>query len=87
MMMRGEQVLVRTFGGYPRIRRLWDATEQVCVVAEDAAFERLKRGDASGAVGIPPEDVFELQPELLGVLDPGKPFTAWDTLQPLRPHQ
>ncbi len=83
MANRGEQVLVRTFGGYPRLRKLWEIDGPVCVVAEDAAFERLKRGDASGAVGIPSEDVFELRPELRPRLDPSAPFLEWDTLRPV----
>ena len=84
MTNRGDRVLVRTFGGYPCVRRLWDATRYACIVAEDAAFERMLAGDVSAGVGVPSEDVFEL-PTDLTTLDAQQPFTGWDGLRPFRP--
>lgn len=83
--MRGEQVLVRTFRGIPAVRRLWEIDGAVAVVAEDGAFERMKRkGDPSGLVGVPADDVFELRPEWLPLLDPRQPFRDWDAQQRAR---
>lgn len=83
MMNRGDRVLVRTYGGYPCVRRLWDATRYACIVAEEAAYERMLAGDVSGGVGVPAEDVFEL-PGDLAALDLHQPFTGWDGLRPYR---
>ncbi len=83
MLNRGDEVLVRTFGDYPRVRRLWDATAVGCVVAEDDGFARLNAGDWSGAVGVPAEDVFELPPARAAI-DEQQPFTGWDELRPYR---
>jgi hypothetical protein len=55
-----------------------------CVVAEDEAFERLLRGDGSGAVGVPSEDVFVYDQKVASALDPGVPFRRWDQLRPIR---
>jgi hypothetical protein len=78
---RGSPVIVRTFRGFPCIRKLWLAGPVACVVAEDAAFDRLLRGDTSGAVYVPAEDVFVFDPRVAARLDPKKPFREWDRLR------
>jgi hypothetical protein len=83
-MNRGSRVIVRTFGGYPRVRRLWSCSEVACVVAEDEAFVRLEDGDTSMAVAVPIEDVFVFSADDANKIDPKQPFTEWDKLQPYR---
>ena len=76
----GERVIVRTFKGYPCVRKLWQAGPVGCVVAEDQAFERLVIGDASGAVYVPAEDVFFYNQAIAAKLDPAVPFKDWEQL-------
>ncbi len=81
---RGSQVIVRTFGGYPRVRKLWSCSDVACVVAEEDAFVRLQAGDTSMAVAVPVEDVFLFTADVASSLDPHRPFPGWDTLTPYR---
>ncbi len=80
---RGDLVVVRTFGGFPRIRKLWLASPSGCVVAEDEGFQKLLRGDISGAVAVPPEDVFYFTKEIAERLDPKRAFEGWGHLIPI----
>ena len=86
--IRGKQVLVRTAGGYPVIRRLWTILPTAALVAEEGAFRVLNENedspDLSLAVAVPPEDVFEL-PSDPESIDPGKPYDRWGQLTPLSP--
>src|SRR5690242_15937240 len=82
-LAKGAKVIVRTFGGYPRIRKLWIAGPRGCVVAEDKAWGRLLRGDLSAGAAVPTEDVFQFDPEIAPLLDPATPFGAWSTLKPV----
>lgn len=79
---RGVQVIVRTHGGFPCMRKLWSAGRTGCVVAEDEAFDRLLHGDVSGAVGIPTEDVFRYDQNIALALNPLEVFLEWDKLEP-----
>lgn len=57
--MRGELVIVRTFGGKPVERRVWDVGEAVVYVTNDEEFEKLVAGKpALQPIGFPKEDVF-----------------------------
>lgn len=57
--MRGDVVLVRTFGGKAEKRRVWDVAEAVVFVTNDEQFERLAAGEqAIQPIGFPKEDVF-----------------------------
>ena len=76
---RGDQVLVRTHGGYPRVRRIWEIVDGVCVVVEDQWFEALERGELSYAVSFPLEDVFKYAPGMQ--INPRAPFSEWGLLE------
>jgi len=57
--MRGDVVLVRTFGGKALKRRVWDVGDSVVYVTNDEQFERLSLGKrAVEPIGFPKEDVF-----------------------------
>jgi hypothetical protein len=57
--MRGDIVLVRTFGGKGLKRRVWDVGDSVVFVTNDEQFEKLVAGKrAVDPVGFPKEDVF-----------------------------
>jgi hypothetical protein len=57
--MRGDVVMVRTFGGKPLKRRVWEVAEGVAYLANDKQYERLAAGKpAFGPIGFPLEDVF-----------------------------
>jgi hypothetical protein len=78
---RGDQVLVRTFGGFPRVRRLWAVSPPACIVVEDEWLPLLQEGDETWAVAVPIEDVFRYDPGT--PVDPDRPFPAWEQLTPL----
>ncbi len=82
-VQRGDHVLVRLWGGYPAIRRVWAIEPHACIVVEDEWFRLLEEGDETWAVGIPMEDVFRLQP--LAKPDPTRPFNEWHNQEPLCP--
>lgn len=79
----GERVIVRVFGGYARVRRLWLVEPVGCVVAEDEAFARLLRGDRSGAVALPTEDVYRYDAAAVKELAEDVPFPRWHELTPV----
>ena len=57
--MRGDVVLVRTFGGKAVKRRVWDVGDSVVYVTDDEQFKRLTLGERAVApIGFPKEDVF-----------------------------
>lgn len=80
---RGEQVVVRTFGGYPRVRRFWAIDPPACLVVEDEWLRLIEEGDETWAVGFPLEDVFRYDPALN--MDPNRPYASWEMLTPLAP--
>ena len=82
-LTQGATVIVRTFGGYPCIRKLWIAGPRGCVVAEDDAWDRLLRGDLLAGAALPSEDVFRYDPEVAADLDPSVPFAGWSRLTPV----
>lgn len=81
---RGALVVVRTAGGYPRLRRLWAFSPDCAIVAEESVYKALERGRPlrdSGAVGVPSEDVFRHPPELPADFDPARSFGGWSRLE------
>ena len=57
--MRGDIVIVRTFGGKPAERRVWDTNDSLVYVTTDEEFAKLVVGKpALQPVGFPKEDVF-----------------------------
>jgi len=39
-MPRGDQAIVRTFGGVPRIRRVWDADQETVAIHDEENYQR-----------------------------------------------
>jgi hypothetical protein len=63
--MRGDKVIVRSFGDRPLVRRVWSANEHGVYISAEQEFEKLTRGEeALSPVGFPREDVFEFDPEV-----------------------
>ena len=57
--MRGEVVIVRTFGGKPAQRRVWDVGDTVVYLTNEDQFALLIAGKpALEPIGFPKEDVF-----------------------------
>lgn len=57
--MKGDKVIVRTYGDNPLIRRVWDVEGDTVYICSDRNFERLMVNDSSGSyIGFPREDVF-----------------------------
>ena len=58
--MRGENVIVRAFGGRPLKRRVWDVGDTVVYITDDEQFAKLSAGrHAVEPIGFPKEDVFK----------------------------
>jgi hypothetical protein len=84
--LRGSLVIVRTAGGYARVRRLWSLGPVAAIVAEERAFEALGRGfdpARAGAVGVPVEDVFSYDSGVASRIDADRPFDGWQALAPV----
>jgi len=81
--MRGEQVIVRSFGGKPLIRKIWEVKEDVILIVEDSQFQLLINNDirAVGPIGFPKEDVFRFDP-IFAKLE-NKQNINWEMLKPL----
>ena len=84
--MRGEQVIVRSYGGVPLIRRLWDKDELGIYITNDEQLALLLEGkNALLPVGFPREDVFKYDPKLTASMDrlykEGK--WDWNKLEPI----
>jgi len=64
--MRGDCVIVRTYGGEPLARRVWDEDKHIVQITNDEQFELLTEGkDALDPIGFPRSDVFRCDPELI----------------------
>jgi len=76
--MRGETVLVRTFGGKALRRRVWTVSDRLVYVTNDEEFEKLVAGKpAVEPIGFPTEDVFCLSEN-----ESTAPETEWSQLVP-----
>jgi hypothetical protein len=61
--MKGDKVIVRTFGDKPVVCKVWEVTPQVIEVCSPENYERLSKGmDGLMPVGILKEDVFRYVP-------------------------
>jgi hypothetical protein len=57
--MRGELVIVRTYGDRPEIRRIWDMDENAIYITNDEQFKLLTGGREGLFIGFPRQDVFK----------------------------
>jgi hypothetical protein len=80
--MRGEQVIVRAYGGRPLIRKIWDIQEGAVLIVEDGQFQLLINNDARavGPIGFPKEDVFQFDPVYAKSMNKKDP--DWSILKP-----
>ncbi|MEX1247929.1 MAG: hypothetical protein WEA61_05560 [Anaerolineales bacterium] len=63
--MKGDKVIVRTYGGKPVVCKVWEVTPEVVAVCSEENFETLERGEQGlWPVGIPREDVFFFAPNV-----------------------
>lgn len=68
--MRGDKVIVRSFGNRPLVRRVWGADEHGVYISAEGEYQKLSRGEeALSPVGFPREDVFSFDPELAAVME------------------
>lgn len=74
-----QEVVVRTHGGYPCVRVLWEIEGRVAIVLEPRYLANAEGGDMRWTVGVPLDDVFRLEPGLR--IDTQAPFQGWDKLE------
>jgi hypothetical protein len=61
--MKGDKVVIRTFGGEPRIVRVWEIAEKVIAICSEENYQSLVNGnDGLSPVGFPKKDVFRYNP-------------------------
>ncbi len=70
--MQKELVILRSYGGRPLIRRIFETTERVVFVTDDERSKDLV------SVGIPREDVFKYDPALATKADRLFKSGKWD---------
>jgi hypothetical protein len=64
--MRGDDVIVRAFGGLPLVRKVWSIGARVIYLTDDEQFQKLKAGkSALQPIGFPKEDVFKFDTAIL----------------------
>ena len=83
--MRGDFVIVRSFGGIPLIRRVWDEDNEGIYITNDEQFQRLINGEeALEPIGFPREDVFKYDSQLALSMDRlhKKGKWSWNKLVP-----
>lgn len=77
--MKGDIVIVRTYGGVPLIRRVWEEDESGVYITDDVQLKRLLAGGyAIQPIGFPREDVFRFDPELAAKMDQFSKRGDWD---------
>lgn len=84
--MRGEQVIVRSYGGVPLVRRVWEEDEFGIYITNDEELPLLLGGkNARWPVGFPREDVFKYDTKMAASMDrlykEGK--WDWNKLEPI----
>lgn len=70
--MKGQMVIIRSFGDKPLIRRVWDTSENLVYITNDKQFQLLIEGKkAIEPIGFPREDIFQYDPEIAKSLNKG----------------
>jgi hypothetical protein len=73
--MKGDKVIVRTFGNKPVVCKVWEVTPQVVAVCSEENFEILSQGkEGLWPVGILKCDVFKYTPNTKNI--------SWEHLTP-----
>jgi hypothetical protein len=68
--MRGDNVIVRAFGGLPLVRKVWSIGARVIYLTDDEEFQKLEAGkSALPPIGFPKEDVFAFDPAIVSNLE------------------
>ncbi|OGP50370.1 MAG: hypothetical protein A2Y79_11655 [Deltaproteobacteria bacterium RBG_13_43_22] len=77
--MRGDFVIIRSYGGLPLIRRIWDEDEKGVYITNDEQLEYLLSGkDALQPIGFPREDVFKYDPKFASTMENLYKNGEWD---------
>jgi hypothetical protein len=82
-VMQGDLVIVRSYGGVPLVRRVWEEDKRGVYITDDVHFKLLATGESSVLpVGFPRQDVFRYDPSLaeLVTLSPEACEWRWDSL-------
>ncbi len=63
--MKGDMVIVRSYGGEPKVLRIWEIAQDVIFVCSEENFNVLSDGgEGFWPVGVPKEDVFRYNPKV-----------------------
>ena len=82
--MRGDIVIVRSFGGEALVRRVWDIGGKVVYLIHETVYQRLMAGEeATSPTGFPADDVFEYVPGVAERAEGGKRLN-WKELRPFK---
>jgi len=77
--MKGNKVIIRTYGGKPLIRRVWEEHEKIILITDDIQFGLLESGEeAIMPIGFPREDVFKYDHELAMLMEHQINKEEWD---------
>jgi hypothetical protein len=76
--MKGDKVIVRTYGDEPKMVRVWEVTPTTVFVCSEENYETLLRGEEGLLpVGFPKEYVFRYNPKQDAILNSS---TIWNEL-------
>jgi hypothetical protein len=68
-IMKGDTVVVRAYGGEPKVVRVWDIGEKVILICSEENFQTLSKGKKGlWPVGVPKETVFRYNPQQVSIL-------------------
>jgi hypothetical protein len=63
--MKGEKVIVRSYGNKPLVRRVWEVTPKVVFICSEENYQALSNGkDGLLPVGFPREYVYRYNPKI-----------------------
>jgi hypothetical protein len=71
LIMRGDTVIVRSYGGVPLLRKVWEDRGPVVDIVSEENFQLLEVGDprAIGPIGFPKEDVYRFDAKFSGAIE------------------
>jgi hypothetical protein len=85
-IMRGDLVIIRTYGNLPLIRRVWDEDQYAIYITNDEQFKILTNKKDGFYLGFQQKDVFKFNPELAKEMEIlyKKGEWDWNKLEPLK---